>query len=114
MHGEHHEAQKFSTTGCPRSDASDSFPGASSRFAVNAGARFPTFACASWCVTFQPSTASITSTAATAIACAVSFNGLAITRNYADTMKTGVPTSTWSNSHSASGMRIRMQPCEAE
>ena len=29
-------------------------------------------------------------------------------------MKTGVPISTWRNSHSASGMRIRMQPCEAE
>ena len=32
----------------------------------------------------------------------------------AGTMKTGVPTSTWSNSHSASGMYMRMQPCEAE
>ena len=33
---------------------------------------------------------------------------------YASTMKTGVPMRTWPNSHSASGMRIRMQPCEAE
>ena len=30
------------------------------------------------------------------------------------TMKTGVPTLTCRNSHSASGIRIRMQPCEAE
>ena len=29
-------------------------------------------------------------------------------------MKTGVPISTWLKSHSASGIRIRMQPCEAE
>src|SRR5581483_5460395 len=29
-------------------------------------------------------------------------------------MYTGVPTSTWSNSHSASGMYMRMQPCESE
>jgi len=29
-------------------------------------------------------------------------------------MKTCVPTSTWSNSHSASGLRMRMQPWEAE
>jgi hypothetical protein len=34
--------------------------------------------------------------------------------NYAGTMKTGVPISTWSNSHSAYGMYIRMQPCDAE
>ena len=32
----------------------------------------------------------------------------------AATMKTGVPTVTWLKSHSASGMCIRMQPCEAE
>ena len=30
------------------------------------------------------------------------------------TMTTGVPTSTWSKSHVASGMCIRMQPWEAE
>ena len=29
-------------------------------------------------------------------------------------MKTGVPTSTCWKSHSASGMRMRMQPCDAE
>ena len=29
-------------------------------------------------------------------------------------MKTGVPTSTCSKSHSASGIAMRMQPCEAE
>jgi hypothetical protein len=29
-------------------------------------------------------------------------------------MNTGVPTFTWLNSHSASEMRMRMQPCEAE
>ena len=29
-------------------------------------------------------------------------------------MKTGVPISTCSNSHSASEISIRMQPCEAE
>src|SRR5438128_4415190 len=33
---------------------------------------------------------------------------------HAATMKTGVPMSTWSNSHSASGMYIRMHPCERE
>jgi hypothetical protein len=29
-------------------------------------------------------------------------------------MKTGVPMWTWLKSHSASGMCIRMQPCEAD
>src|SRR6185295_19444779 len=33
---------------------------------------------------------------------------------HAGTMKTGVPTETWANTVSASGMRMRMQPCEAE
>jgi hypothetical protein len=33
---------------------------------------------------------------------------------YALTMKTGVPMRTWPKSHSASGIRMRMQPCEAE
>jgi hypothetical protein len=33
---------------------------------------------------------------------------------YAETITTGVPTETWPNSHSASGIRIRMQPCDAE
>ncbi len=33
---------------------------------------------------------------------------------YFEMMKTGVPISTWRKSHSASGIRIRMQPCEAE
>ena len=36
------------------------------------------------------------------------------TRHQAATMNTVVPTSTWLNSHSASGMCIRMQPCETE
>jgi len=35
-------------------------------------------------------------------------------RTYAETMKTVVPIVTWLNSHSASEMCIRMQPCEAE
>src|SRR5262245_24495619 len=29
-------------------------------------------------------------------------------------IRTGVPSATWWNTHSASGMCIRMQPCEAE
>jgi hypothetical protein len=29
-------------------------------------------------------------------------------------MKTGVPISTWSKSHSTCGISMRMQPCEAE
>ena len=33
---------------------------------------------------------------------------------HAATMKTGVPTSTWVNSHSTCGISIRMQPWEAE
>jgi len=33
---------------------------------------------------------------------------------YAGTMNTVAPTTTWSKSHSASGMRIRMHPCESE
>ena len=33
---------------------------------------------------------------------------------HAATMKTGVPTSTWVNSHSTCGISILMQPCEAE
>ena len=33
---------------------------------------------------------------------------------HARTMKTGVPTSTCSKSHSTWGMSIRMHPCEAE
>ena len=32
----------------------------------------------------------------------------------AATMNTVVPTSTWLNSHSASGMCMRMHPCETE
>ena len=38
----------------------------------------------------------------------------AIPHRYLLTMKTGVPISTCWNSHSASGMRMRMHPCEAE
>ena len=38
----------------------------------------------------------------------------AIPHDYLLTMKTGVPISTCWNSHSASGIRIRMQPCDAE
>ena len=34
--------------------------------------------------------------------------------SYFETMKTGVPTSTCWNSHSASEIRMRIQPCEAE
>ncbi len=33
---------------------------------------------------------------------------------YASVMTTGVPSLTWWKSHSASGMCMRMQPCEAE
>ena len=33
---------------------------------------------------------------------------------YSSTMKTGVPTFTRWNSHSASEMRMRTQPCDAE
>ena len=33
---------------------------------------------------------------------------------HAATMKTGVPMSTWVNSHSTCGINIRMQPWEAE
>ena len=33
---------------------------------------------------------------------------------HAATMNTGVPTSTFVNSHSTWGISIRMQPCEAE
>jgi hypothetical protein len=33
---------------------------------------------------------------------------------YAAVMTTGVPTWTWSKSQVASGMRMRMQPCDAE
>jgi len=35
-------------------------------------------------------------------------------RHQAGTMITGVPTWTWLKSHSAEGMNMRMQPCEAE
>ena len=35
-------------------------------------------------------------------------------RRLPGTMKTGIPTSTRRNSHSASAMRMRMQPCDAE
>ena len=34
--------------------------------------------------------------------------------DHAGTMITGVPTCTWSKSHSADGMNMRMQPCDAE
>jgi len=34
--------------------------------------------------------------------------------SYASVMTTGVPSFTWWKSHSASGMCIRMHPCEAE
>ena len=34
--------------------------------------------------------------------------------DYLSMMKTGVPTFTCWKSHSASGIRMRMQPCEAE
>lgn len=38
----------------------------------------------------------------------------ALSQGQCGTMKTGVPISTFWNSHSASGMRMRMHPCEAE
>lgn len=35
-------------------------------------------------------------------------------RHQAGTMNTGVPTSTWPNSHSADGIAMRMHPWDAE
>ena len=63
------------------------------------------------CATFQIKSASSAPTSATASSWPVS---LSATRHQAGTMNTGVPTVTWSNSHSADGMNMRMQPCEAE
>jgi hypothetical protein len=39
---------------------------------------------------------------------------MAKARSRAQTMTTGVPMWTWSNSQVASGMCMRMQPCDAE
>ena len=41
LHGAHHEAQKLSTTTLPRSEASESFPGVSSRDEVEVRRRRP-------------------------------------------------------------------------
>src|SRR3954452_1827819 len=114
LHGKHHEAQKLSTTTLPRSDASCSVPGPSSRRSSKSGARFPipTFFPLPW-TSFHTSSASSRATSPTATTCAPSFS-LAVTSAHAETTKTVVPTVTWLKSHSASEMCMRMQPCEAE
>ena len=76
----------------------------------------PTFGGGVWCVSRQTSTVRSAATPATASACAPSFSRAGTSRpyRYFATMKTGVPTVTWSNSHSADGTCIRMQPCDTE
>ena len=114
----HQEAQKLTITGFPLRSASDSLPpSASSRLSSNAGA--------AGCF---PLASSIRRSAARAerelpdeqaeqqrdgtdredLADGPRATG------HAATMKTGVPTSTWVNSHSTCGISIRMQPWEAE
>src|SRR5207249_4685391 len=78
LHGTHEDAQKFSTTTLPRSDASASFPGASSRESAKAGAGGvrppPSFTPLSWCTTFQIRRPSNPATTATVTACRPCFN----------------------------------------
>ena len=82
------------------------------RFSENAGAGPPIFGGCDWCVSRQTSSPSIPATAASAITWPDSFSVRVMA--YVETMKTGVPTVTWSNSHSACGMSMRMQPCDSE
>src|SRR5207244_2216927 len=74
LHGPHHEAQKLSTTGWPRKDASSSFVSEPRRFSVNRGAGPPIFGGCDWCVSRQISSASSPATAASARSCAPSFS----------------------------------------
>src|SRR2546423_1386542 len=117
LHGSHHEAQKLITTTFPRSEESFSFPDPFRRL------RSKSTGFARWCLsyelatvlrslctTFHTSRASSAATRPTAPTWPASFS-----RDiYADTMNTVVPMSTELNSHSASWMYIRMQPCETE
>ncbi len=65
--------------------------------------------------TFQTSSAKSPATSATERPWAASFRRPLMTyRAYARTMKTGVPTRTRLNSHSASGIRMRTHPWDAE
>ena len=117
MHGTHHAAQKLTTTTFPRNEESWSEPSPSSRSRSKSTGRvfcpfsklLATFVLSS-CTTFQTSSPSSATTSATAPIWPTTFS-----RNiYAATMKTVVPTLTVLNSHSASAMYMRMQPCETE
>ena len=111
VHGAQYDCQKLSTTTLPRSDASESVPGR-----VDARARerrrrddllrvdlLRDLAAASVreIPDEQPEQAEHDG------------DGGDLRDAAHQTMKTVVPTSTWSKSHSASGTCIRMQPCEA-
>ena len=101
----------------PRSDASASLPCRVEPREVKCGAagRFPFELRATplpWCDDLPDEQAEQSGDGRDRTPCRPSFSRRGT--SYAGTMKTGVPTSTWSNSHSACGMYIRMQPCEAE
>ena len=87
----------------------------SRRASANAGAGAPTFGGGVWWVSRQTSTVSSAATPASGERLG---RELRLARgpksSSSTTMKTGVPTVTWSNSHSASGTCMRMQPCETE
>ena len=110
LHGTQSDCQKLSTTTLPRSEARLSRPLPSTRGRSSSGAAtiwplstFTRDPGAVLCATSQTSRPSSAST-----------GGDRGARSDAhQTMNTVVPTSTWSNSHSASGTCMRMQPCEA-
>ena len=112
LHGTHHDAQKLSTTGFPRNAARSTTPLPSMRFSENAGAGPPIFGGCDWCVSRQTSRPSSPATAKRAITWPESLSVRPMATGA--TMKTGVPTVTWSNSHSACGISMRMQPCDSE
>ena len=99
---------KFSTTTLPRSDASSSLPGLSSRDNVKfcgCGRRSAPVHDLPDQQREQPGDEGD----GRELSCQ-----LEPRRHQAGTMITGVPTATWLKSHSAEGMNMRMQPCEAE
>ena len=67
-----------------------------------------------WWTTFQTSSASSPATTATDAVWRALLSRSPNPAPYAGTMYTGVPISTCANSHSACGISMRMQPCEAE
>ena len=118
----HHDAQKLTTTGFPRRSAIDSVPSWSSRSRSKAGACDDLAArelvggavlVAERDLPDQQCEQRGDSGERDDLADALD-GALAGVPGHALTMNTGVPTSTWSKSHSTCGISMRTQPCDAE